>query len=643
VHSLANTPPGSSRARTRWKASHSGYRERRVVAVWKWRLPQCGRPSKPSISASTARKYGSHSIPWNMCTATKPLSRPAAVLSIASSRATVRTSIGKGTRKPSRGISSRIAATASAVRSRGSAYSISVKRTRRGLVKIEAERSTRTDRPASRVTSRFSCGILAGKRRPRRQSEPKAWLVSSTSLAYAFARPRGRACSPVRLLVRVSATSACGKTKNSKWSLASARSSKPASTSDSAAGSSTPLSVNAGTQRSVTSAIAPSAPRPTRAARNTSGSCCSEQASVEPSARTRVSSTTCEEMLRSREPVPCVAVEIAPAMLWTSMSPRFSIARPWRSSCALSSAIVMPVCTLTSPDAGSASSTRVMFCMPIIAPSVSAMSLKECPEPATRTRKPRSAASPTASASSCTPAGAGRRAGEQAWSPAQLRQPGEATFRSVGSGIVDEPEPTASQAARPAGTLRARPGPRRATVVGAGSFGTALALLLERGGLRTTLQTRSTQQAQALESDRENAAYLPGVPLPAGLRVETAAAGAARADYVFLAVPSRALGEAIDTLVAVGLGARTALVSVAKGLVPPAGTPPTVLLGERFGAHRVACLGGPAHAREMVREGAALVAASFDEELARSLSQMFNRAGVVCEQSDDPVGVELAG
>jgi glycerol-3-phosphate dehydrogenase (NAD(P)+) len=45
----------------------------------------------------------------------------------------------------------------------------------------------------------------------------------------------------------------------------------------------------------------------------------------------------------------------------------------------------------------------------------------------------------------------------------------------------------------------------------------------------------------------------------------------------------------------------------------------------------------------MVRDGAALVAASLDEELARSLSQMFNRAGVVCEQSNDPVGVELAG
>src|SRR4051812_8012615 len=208
---------------------------------------------------------------------------------------------------------------------------------------------------------------------------------------------------------------------------------------------------------------------------------------------------------------------------------------------------------------------------------------------------------------------------------------------------MEEPEPTASQAARPAGALRARSGPRRATVVGAGSFGTALAVLLDRGGLRTTLQPRSAAQAQSLESERENAAYLPGVQLPAGLRIEPASAGAARADYVFLAVPSRTLGEAIDSLVAVGLGDRTALVSVAKGLVAPSGTPPTIMLNERFGPQRVACLGGPAHAREMVREGAALVAASLDEELARGLAQIFNRAGVVCEQSNDPVGVELAG
>ena len=67
------------------------------------------------------------------------------------------------------------------------------------------------------------------------------------------------------------------------------------------------------------------------------------------------------------------------------------------------------------------------------------------------------------------------------------------------------------------------------------------------------------------------------------------------------------------------------------------------MLSARFGAHRVACLGGPAHAQEMVHAGAALVAASREEELARSLAQVFTRAGVVCEQSNDPIGVELAG
>ena len=207
-----------------------------------------------------------------------------------------------------------------------------------------------------------------------------------------------------------------------------------------------------------------------------------------------------------------------------------------------------------------------------------------------------------------------------------------------------EPEPTPSPAVR---ASRARslptPGARRATVIGAGSFGTALAVLLARGGLRTTLQTRTPEQAALIDQARENRRYLPGVELPAALRIEASSAGVARADWVFLAVPSRGLGEVIDSLGASGLGRRTAVVSVAKGLVPPEGLPPTTVLGARFGPDRVACLGGPAHAQEMVHAGAALVAASSEEELARSLAQVFTRAGVVCEQSDDPVGVELAG
>jgi glycerol-3-phosphate dehydrogenase (NAD(P)+) len=209
---------------------------------------------------------------------------------------------------------------------------------------------------------------------------------------------------------------------------------------------------------------------------------------------------------------------------------------------------------------------------------------------------------------------------------------------------MTEPEPTASPATR---ASRARslptPGARRATVIGAGSFGTALAVLLARGGLRTTLQARTAEQAVTLDSERQNSAYLPGVELPAQLRIEPAAAGVERADFVFLAVPSHGLADVIATLSSGGLGRRAAVVSVAKGLVPPDGLPPTTVLSATFGAGRVACVGGPAHAREMVHHGAGLVAASSDEELTRALAQVFTRAGVVCEQSNDPIGVELAG
>jgi glycerol-3-phosphate dehydrogenase (NAD(P)+) len=213
------------------------------------------------------------------------------------------------------------------------------------------------------------------------------------------------------------------------------------------------------------------------------------------------------------------------------------------------------------------------------------------------------------------------------------------------------PEPTPSPgASEPTPSPRSSrglslpaPGARRATVIGAGSFGTALAVLLARGGLRTTLQTRTAEQAALIDRERENRQYLPGVELPSQLRIEPASAGVARADYVFLAVPSSGLGEVIERLGSSGLGRRTAVVSVAKGLVPPRGLPPTSVLSASFDPERVACLGGPAHAQEMVHAGAALVAACAEEELARSLAQVFTRAGVVCEQSNDPVGVELAG
>ncbi len=187
------------------------------------------------------------------------------------------------------------------------------------------------------------------------------------------------------------------------------------------------------------------------------------------------------------------------------------------------------------------------------------------------------------------------------------------------------------------------PGTKRAVVVGAGSFGTAVAVLLARGGLRTTLQARTAEQAYRLQEERENRVYLSEVEFPRELRIEDVDAGLGRADYVFLGVPSVELENVIRGLEQHGLPDRAAVVSLAKGLVPPAGTPPTILLRSRFGGERTACIGGPAHAREMVSEGAGLVAASTEESLAQAIAGVFIRAGVVCEESNDPIGVELAG
>jgi glycerol-3-phosphate dehydrogenase (NAD(P)+) len=189
-------------------------------------------------------------------------------------------------------------------------------------------------------------------------------------------------------------------------------------------------------------------------------------------------------------------------------------------------------------------------------------------------------------------------------------------------------------------------GIRRASVVGAGSFGTAVALLLERAGVRTTLLCRTQVQAEELERTRENKAYLAGVELPERLKVRTLGYRDDqfhRADAVFLAVPSSGLHAAFEELERQGVARDAYVISLAKGLVPPGGTTPTLELETLYGAERVGCIGGPAHAREMVESGAGLVCASHSEPLAHAVSDVFQRAGVVCEASADPVGVELAG
>lgn len=184
---------------------------------------------------------------------------------------------------------------------------------------------------------------------------------------------------------------------------------------------------------------------------------------------------------------------------------------------------------------------------------------------------------------------------------------------------------------------------RTAAVIGAGSWGTAVAVLLARGGLEVQLGTREADKAAAIARRGENEDYLPGVPLPDGVTVKRAAdIELAACDLVCLAVPSKAMPQAVGTY-ADRVSSRAAVLLLTKGLIQPLGLLPTEYVAERVRARAIACLGGPAHAREAAAGMAALVLGSEDADFRRQLGEVFDRAGLVCERTDDVAGVEMAG
>jgi glycerol-3-phosphate dehydrogenase (NAD(P)+) len=184
---------------------------------------------------------------------------------------------------------------------------------------------------------------------------------------------------------------------------------------------------------------------------------------------------------------------------------------------------------------------------------------------------------------------------------------------------------------------------RRAAVIGAGSWGTALAVLLARSGLEVQLATRTAEQATELGEARENRRYLEDVRLPDSVQVRQASeVELAGLDLVCLAIPSGSLPQAVGSI-ADRIGTRAAVLLLTKGLVAPRGLLPAEYVGERVRARAIASLGGPAHAREAVSGSAALVLGSADDDLRDQLGGVFDRAGLFCERSRDVVGVEMAG
>jgi glycerol-3-phosphate dehydrogenase (NAD(P)+) len=183
---------------------------------------------------------------------------------------------------------------------------------------------------------------------------------------------------------------------------------------------------------------------------------------------------------------------------------------------------------------------------------------------------------------------------------------------------------------------------RTAAVVGAGSMGTAAALVLARAGLQVQLGCRTGAQADAVRADRMNSRYLPGLQLDRAIDVKTVPEiELAGVDLVVLAVPCASLPAAVGE-VGARMGDRSAVLVTSKGLVPPLGTTPTAYVSERVRARAVATLAGPAHAREAIELGASVVLASSNADLRRQMHDLLEAGGLTVEATDDVTGTELA-
>jgi len=186
---------------------------------------------------------------------------------------------------------------------------------------------------------------------------------------------------------------------------------------------------------------------------------------------------------------------------------------------------------------------------------------------------------------------------------------------------------------------------RRVTVVGAGSWGTALAVHLGRVGHHVHLWARDRALVDDMMARRANAVYLPDVTLPDSVHVTHAIDVAlAQTELVVAAVPSHGFRTVIRA-VAPHLTPGTILVSATKGLEAETLLRMSEVAAHEIGSrHPVVVLSGPSFASEVAQElPTAILAASSSPDAAELVQAEFRGATFRLYASDDVVGVEIGG
>lgn len=179
----------------------------------------------------------------------------------------------------------------------------------------------------------------------------------------------------------------------------------------------------------------------------------------------------------------------------------------------------------------------------------------------------------------------------------------------------------------------------RVVVVGAGSWGTALALVLARGGHEVGLVAHAAEHTEALRADRENRAYLPGFALPDSISVFGHGEDAGAADFAVCALPTGTVKENLFQFEGYPV-----VCMASKGLEPESGSVLSEVVERAIPGTTVVALSGPNLAMEIVKGvPTAAVSASPDLAAAELVRNAFNGPMYRVYISDDRKGVELAG
>lgn len=188
---------------------------------------------------------------------------------------------------------------------------------------------------------------------------------------------------------------------------------------------------------------------------------------------------------------------------------------------------------------------------------------------------------------------------------------------------------------------------KRIAIIGAGGWGTALAVVAARAGHDVQLWARNAEVVDSINRDHVNSVYLTGTPVPPSVWATVDITAAMdRAELIILAAPSHATRELLTSMVP-SLRAEMIVVSATKGIEIETGKRISQLVHEvvpRAKRPRFVCLSGPSFAREVVeRHPTAVVAASQDNEAGSIVQSELSFENLRIYTNNDVVGTELGG